>query len=300
MFLINLTSKLVLLVAILQINTIFAGPISKWERLETDSKEAIHYGSLALDQYTSQLYAGSNQMIITNISSVEINPETKEFSVEARFEESDCLKGNYSATCKILKNGIYSSCHFRGVDNNEGSNFGTLNCQGNAAPLPMPKSKLFLKPTPVLDFFPKDENLANPLFDNNIEGNFWGGFVALYCVIQVSEVFASDDSEEEWVSLNDKSPDVITAAEDGILEYEILNNVTHKFVIENIISAMYHWEGSTVEYIIVAKFKETDCPRDLDVEASSCAILEDEDSKFCLIYKKQPYHASGYIKALCD
>ncbi|CAD6233947.1 GSCOCT00014112001.2-RA-CDS [Cotesia congregata] len=123
--------------------------------------------------------------------------------------------------------------------------------------------------------------------------------VALYCVLQVSEVFASVNSEEEWIPLNNKSPDVIAVAKDGILEYEISNNVTHKFVMLNVITSMYHWESSAVELIIIAKFKETNCPRDSNVEASSCPILEDKDSKLCWIYKIQPYHASGYVKILC-
>lgn len=125
--------------------------------------------------------------------------------------------------------------------------------------------------------------------------------VALYCVLQVSEVFGSDDNNEKWISLNEKSPDVINAAKDGIREYEISNNVTHKFAILNVISALYNSESSSmVEYIIVAKFKETNCPRDSDVEADSCPILEDEDSKLCWIYKKQPYHASGRVTVSCD
>ncbi|KAG8040967.1 hypothetical protein G9C98_001955, partial [Cotesia typhae] len=120
--------------------------------------------------------------------------------------------------------------------------------------------------------------------------------VALYCILQVSEVFGSDDNEEKWNLLNKKSLDVINAAKDGIREYEISNNVTHKFTILNVINALYHWESSSmVEYIIVAKFKETNCPRDSDVDANSCNILEDEDSKLCLIYKKEPYHASGRV-----
>lgn len=183
MFLKNLTSKLVFLVAILQINSIFAGPTTKWQRLDTESKEAIRLAQKALNQYVSQMYPGPQQMIVTNISSVEINPDTKEFTVDAKFEESDCLRGNYSATCKILKNGLHSTCHFRGVDNTaEENNFGSLNCQGNAASLLIPTSNLFpnltemqdmfAKPISVPNFFPQNGN-SNPFYFYNIDEAFW-------------------------------------------------------------------------------------------------------------------------------
>nr|UEP64328.1 teratocyte cystatin-like [Cotesia flavipes] len=187
MYLKNLTSKLVFLVVILQINSIFAGPTTKWQRLDTDSKEAIHLAQKALNQYISQFYPGSQQMIVTNISSVEINLDTKEFFVNAKFEESDCSRGNYSATCKILKNGLHSTCHFQGVDNNpEEYNFDSLNCQGNSASLPMATSNLFLnpmqmqdmfvKPIPVPNFFPQNNGNSNPFNFYNIDEAFWNNF----------------------------------------------------------------------------------------------------------------------------